>query len=329
MTDLVTGASGHIGAHVIRHLLAQGRAVRALVRATSNLQGIAGLDVEIARGDVRDRGTLVAALKGCSVVYHLAAVVAEWAPDPSLILETAIDGTANLLQAIASVSGIERVVYTSSVAAVGMSRAPGEWRNEAHYTREDTTHYSVAKTRAELMARELAAERGIPLIIVNPAVVLGSLDYRRTPAMQIIIRFLRHHIPFYYTGGVNIVHVDDVARGHLLAAHKGVVGERYILGGDNLTVLDFLSLLGDLTGRPSPRIEVGQRTLSAVGWGAELLARLQGSPPFITRARAQSIVGRYAFYDSAKARQTLGYTARPAREVLQDAVRWVRGQGWA
>src|SRR5919106_731839 len=156
MTVLVTGASGHIGAHVVRHLLAQGRAVRAFVRPTSNLKGLEGLDVELARGDVLDRPSLEEALKGCSTVYHLAAVVAEWRHDSTIILKTAVDGTANLLQAVANHSGIERIVYTSSIAAVGMTRSRHALCNESHYNTEDFTHYSVAKTRAEHLAKELA-----------------------------------------------------------------------------------------------------------------------------------------------------------------------------
>ena len=187
MTTLVTGASGHIGAHVVRHLLAQGRAVRALVRPTSSLIGLEGLDIELVRGDVLDRSSLQSALKGCSALYHLAAVVSEWMHDPSVIHKTAIDGTANILHAVANTSGIERIVYTSSVAAVGLSRSPRELRNESHYNTEDLTHYSVAKTRAERLAKEFTDKFQLPLVIVNPAVVLGPYDYRPTPATQIIV----------------------------------------------------------------------------------------------------------------------------------------------
>jgi dihydroflavonol-4-reductase len=329
MTVLVTGASGHIGAHVIRHLLAQGRRVRAFVRPTSNLKGLEGLEVELARGDVLDRASLEAALRGCTAVYHLAAVVAEWSHKPEVILRTAVDGTANMLQAVAARSGIERVVYTSSVAAVGMTRSRREPRNESHYNTEDLTHYSVAKTRAEHLAKELADRHGIPLVIVNPAVVLGPLDYRPTPATQVVVRYLKYRLPFYVDAGANLVHVDDVARGHLLAEAHGKLGERYILSGENLTVLELFSMLARLVGRRPPQLEVGQHTLGALGWAAEMLARLRGKPPLVTRARARSLVGRYGFYDASKARRELGYTSRPARETLADAVQWVRQQGWA
>jgi dihydroflavonol-4-reductase len=328
MTVLVTGASGHIGAHVVRHLLAQGRAVRAFVRPTSNLKGLEGLDVELARGDVLDRASLAEALKGCSIVYHLAAVVAEWSHDSTIILKTAVDGTANLLQAVANHSGIERVVYTSSVAAVGMTRSRAEAHNESHYNTEDFTHYSVAKTRAEHLAKALADRHGIPLVIVNPAVVLGPLDYRPTPATQIVVRYLKYHIPIYVDAGANLVHVDDVARGHLLAEAHGRLGERYILSGENLTILELFSMLAQLVGRRPPRLELGQRTLDALGWAVEMLARLQGKPPLVTRARARSLLGRYGFYDASKAQRELGYTSRPVRETLADAVQWVRQQGW-
>jgi dihydroflavonol-4-reductase len=329
MTTLVTGASGHIGAHIVRHLLAQGRAVRALVRPTSNLRGLEGLEVELVRGDVLDRASLAAALKGCVAVYHLAAVVAEWTHDPAIIYKTAVDGTANMLHAVANTSGIQRLVYTSSVAAVGLSRSPHELRHEAHYNTEDTTHYAVAKTHAERLAQEIAQQQGLPLVIVNPVVVLGPLDYRPTPATQIVVRVLRHRLPIYVAGGANIVHADDAARGHLLAEAHGRIGERYILGGENLTIQALFRMIEDVVGRHTPRVKVGRRILSALGWGAEAMARLRGQPPLFTRARALSLVGRYAFYDGSKAQRELGYTARSARQTLADAVQWVRAQGWA
>jgi dihydroflavonol-4-reductase len=329
MTVLVTGASGHIGAHVVRHLLAQGRAVRALVRQTSNLKGLEGLDVEVVHGDMLERSSLVSALQGCSALYHLAAVVAEWAHDPAVIYKTAIDGTDNILQAVAQTSGIERIIYTSSVAAVGMSRSAQELRNESHYNTEDLTHYSVAKTRAERLAKEVAAKYQLPVVIVNPTVVLGPYDYRPTPATQIVVHYLKYRLPIYFDSGANIVHADDVARGHLLAEQHGRIGERYILGGENLTIRTLFSVLAQMVGRRPPSIELGRRALSLMGWGAELLARLQGKPPLVTRARARSMVGRYSFYDASRAQQELGYTARSAHETLADAIQWVRAQGWA
>jgi dihydroflavonol-4-reductase len=328
MITLVTGASGHIGAHVVRHLLAQGRAVRALVRPTSNLKGLQGLDVELVRGDVLEPASLLPAVRGCSVLYHLAAVVAEWTHDPAVIYKTAIDGTTNILQAVAHTSGIERLIYTSSVAAVGLSHSPQELRNESHYNSQDPTHYAVAKTRAERLAKERAEQHQLPLVIVNPAVVLGPYDYRPTPATQIVARYLKYRLPIYLDAGMNIVHADDVARGHLLAEQHGRLGERYILSGDNLTIRELFSMLAHLVGRRPPSLKLGRRTLALVGWGAELLAHLQGKPPLVTRARARSLVGRYSFFDASKAQRELGYTARPARETLADAVQWVQQQGW-
>jgi dihydroflavonol-4-reductase len=328
MTTLVTGASGHLGAHVVRHLLAQGRAVRALIRPTSNLQGLEGLEVELVRGDVLDRASLLSAIQGCSAVYHLAAVVAGWAHDPAMIYKTAIDGTANVLQAVANTSGIARIIYTSSVATVGLSSTPHDLRNESHYNTRGFSHYAVAKTRAERLAQELAAQCELPLVIVNPAIVLGPYDYRLTPATKSLVNYLKYRLPVYFEAGANIVHADDVARGHLLAEQHGTIGERYILSGANLTLHELFSLLAELAGRHRPRIEIGRRSLSVLGSGAELLARLRGIPSGLTRARARSLVGQYAFYDASKAQRELGYTARPARDTLADAVHWVRTQGW-
>ena len=328
MTVLVIGASGHIGAHIVRHLLAQGRAVRALVRPTSNLQGLAGLEVELVRGDVRDRSSLRSALKGCSALYHLAAVVAEWTHDPAVIYKTAIDGTANILHAVADTSGIERIIYTSSVAAVGMSHSPHDLRNESHHNTDDLTHYSIAKTRAERLANELAGQYRLPLVIVNPSVVLGPYDYRPTPATNGVIRYLKYRLPVYFDAGANIVHADDVARGHLLAEQHGKLGERYILSGANLTMRELFSLMAQSAGRRPPGIELGRRTLWMIGCGAEFWARLRGKAPLLTRARVRSLIGRYGFYDASKAQRELGYTARPAGETLADAVHWVRAQKW-
>jgi len=328
MTTLVTGASGHLGAHVVRHLLAQGRAVRALVRPTSNLQGLEGLDVELVRGDVLDRVSLLSALHGCSAVYHLAAVVAGWAHDPAVIYKTAIDGTANMLQSVANTSGIAHIIYTSSVATVGLSSTPHDLRNESHYNTRGFSHYAVAKTRAEQLAKELAEQCRLPLVIVNPAIVLGPYDYRLTPATQAVVSYLKYRLPVYFDAGANIVHADDVARGHLLAEQHGTIGERYILSGANLTLRELFDLLTELAGRPPPRIELGRRTLSVLGSGVELVARLRGKPSGLTRARARSLVGQYAFYDASKAQQQLGYTARPARDIVAAAVQWVRTQGW-
>jgi nucleoside-diphosphate-sugar epimerase len=178
------------------------------------------------------------------------------------------------------------------------------------------------------LAQEVAAHYRLPLVVVNPAVVLGPYDYRPTPATQIVVRYLKYRLPIYLDAGANIVHVDDVARGHLLAEQHGQIGKRYILSGTNLTLRELFSMLAQLVGRRPPPIEVGWRTLSVMGWSAELLARLQGKSPLFTRARARSVIGRYAFYDASRARQELGYTSRPVRETLVETVQWVRAQGW-
>ena len=284
----------------------------------------------MVQGDVLDRASLRSALKGCSALYHLAAVVAEWAQDPEVIHKTAIDGTANMLHAAAETSGIERIVYTSSVAAVGMSHSPRELRNESHYNTDDSTHYSVAKTKAEQLAQ--GADRAAPAPPRHRQPCGGvwgrmTTDRPRRPKSSCATSNIA--LPIYLDAGANFVHADDVARGHLLAEQHGRIGERYILSGENLTIRQLFGLLAQLTGRRQPSIEIGRRTLSAVGWGAELVGRLRGKPPLVSRARARSLIGRYGFYDGSKARQELGYTTRSARDTLADAVQWVRAQGWA
>jgi dihydroflavonol-4-reductase len=321
---LVTGASGHIGAHVVRKLLDRGRRVRVFVRPTADLRGLQGLGVEFFQGDVLDGDSVKRAVRGCDVVYHVAALYTMWARDPSLIMRTAIEGSKNVLAACAE-AGVQAIVYTSSAATIGLSDSASlERTEEDHNTDAAAPSYVTAKTVSEKVVRELAGELGLPLTIVNPTLVLGPGDYRLTPSNAIVKQAVLRGSPFYYEGGANVVDVEDVAAGHLLAEEKGGVGERYILGGDNLTVQEMLGTIAEFAGRTPPRLKAGRGSGLFAGFVLETLSKLTGKPPLFTRRHASTYFGRYGYYDITKARTVLGYTYRPYREVLGRAVEWVR-----
>lgn len=322
---LVTGASGHIGSHITRMLCEQGRRVRVFVRPAADLRGLEGLDVHYVRGDVLELDSVRSAVRGCDVVYHAAALYTMWARDPSLVMRTAVDGSQNLLTACAE-AGVGKVVYTSSAASIGLSESPSRIRTEEdHNTAAAAPSYVTAKTVSEKVARELAARLGLALVVVNPTLVLGPGDYRLTPSNAVVKQAVFRGSPFYYDGGANVVDVLDVAAGHILAEEKGRKGERYIIGGDNITVREMLGTIARFAGRTGPRIKVGRRTGLVAGFLFEVLSRLTGKPPPFTRRHARTYFGRYGYYDITKARTELGYTYRPSTEVLRRAVEWVMG----
>jgi dihydroflavonol-4-reductase len=321
---LVTGASGHIGSHIVRKLLARGRRVRVFVRPTSDLRGLRDLDVSLFQGDVLDTDSAKKAAEGCEVVYHAAALYTMWSKDPSLVMRTAIEGSKNVLRACAA-TGVEKVVYTSSAAAIGLSESALRIRTEAdHNTSAVAPSYVTAKTVSERTAREIAGELGLSLIIVNPTLVLGPGDYRLTPSNAIVKQAMFKGSPFYYDGGANVVDVEDVATGHLLAEEKGRAGERYILGGDNITIAEMLGTIARLSGHRPPRFRAGRRSGLVAGLLLEMVSKLTGKPPLFTRRHARTYFGRYGYYDVSKAERELGYTHRPYQEVLTRTVAWLK-----
>lgn len=325
-TTLVTGANGHIGSHIVKYLIGRGRSVRAFVRSTSDLRSIDGLDVELVYGDVLDRASVQSAVQGCRVVYHTAAVYALWSPDDRVILRTAIDGSENVISACAR-CGVHRVVYTSSAASVGISDKPRQLRSEHDFNKElDVPAYVTAKTDSENLAAACARESGLNMVIVNPTLVLGPGDHRPTPSNTLVKQFVESGSPLFYDGGANVVDVEDVALGHILAEEKGRNGERYILGGDNITVRDMLNFLAELTGRTRPKFRIGRAPAMAAGLLLQLLARFTGKTPLLSFKIAKTYVGRYGYFDTSKAEMELGYTYRPHPEVLMRAVDWFKNQ---
>lgn len=323
---LVTGATGFVGAAVARALLAQGWQVRALVRSGSDRRNVAALAVEQVVGELTDAGSLERACDGCGAVFHVAADYRLWAPQPQVLYRTNVDGTGNLLDA-AQRAGVRRVVYTSSVATVGIPAdgSPG---------REDTPvslaamigHYKRSKFLAEERAREAAA-RGVPVVIVNPSTPIGPGDVKPTPTGQIVLDAARGRTPAYVDTGLNIVHVDDVAAGHLLAFHRGRIGERYILGGEDMTLRQILTLIAELVGRSPPRIRLPHGAVLPVAYVAELYARLTGRPTRVT-VEGVRMARKRMFFTSDKAQRELGYRSRPAPQAFTDALRWFREQGY-
>ena len=328
MTDLVlvTGATGFVGSAVVRALLARGQRVRVLSRANSSKANLAGLDVDIAVGDLRDSSSLIAAVAGCTSVYHVAADYRLWVPDPAEMYRSNVDGTRNLLLA-ARDAGAGRIVYTSSVATLGV--------NADHTPSDEFTPVGIAdmigvykksKYLAEEEVRRLVRDERVPAVIVNPSMPVGPGDIKPTPTGRLVVEAATGRMPAYVDTGLNVVHVDDVAQGHLLAHDKGQLGERYILGGDNLTLAQILGIICDLVGRPVPKVRLPRLPLFPIAVIAETWGRITGHEPMLT-VDSLKMAAKYMHYSSARAERELGYAARPARQSFADAIDWFKNQG--
>ena len=320
MQALVTGASGFVGAAVVRALLAAGHQVRVLLRPQSSRRNLAGLAVEPAIGELADVGALEAALAGCEALFHVAADYRLWAPDPQALYRSNVDGTRNIVQA-AQRSGVRRVVYTSSVATIGL-RADGKPSDETDVALLDAMigHYKRSKFLAEAWALQ-AARAGAPIVIVNPSTPIGPGDVKPTPTGRLVLDAATGRMPAYVDTGLNIVHVDDVAAGHLLAYEHGRVGERYILGGTDLSLQRILAMIALASGRRAPRLRLPLGLLLPLAYAAEALARLTGRDTRIT-VDGIRMARHHMYFSSAKAVRELGYRWRPAQQAIEDAVRW-------
>lgn len=326
MKALVTGGTGFIGANVVRALLGRGYRVRVLVRPSSDRRNLAGLEVELAVGDVRDPESLERALEGCSLLFHVAALYSFWVRPRSLIYEVNVEGTRNALQA-ALKRRVERVVYTSSVAALGLPRGkePADERTPVE-PGAIVSDYKRSKYLAQRVALEFA-EHGLPVVIVNPSFPVGPYDLKPTPTGRVIVDFLNRKMPAYVETGMNVVDVEDVALGHLLAAEKGRVGECYILGGENLTMKELLALLAEITGLPAPKLRLPYYPILGLSYLNAALCTLSGATPRMTPETIR-MARHYMFYDPSKAVRELGFPQTPARVALRKAVDWFRANGY-
>lgn len=322
--DFVTGGTGFVGAHVVRALLARGETVRCLVRPGSDRRNLEGLPVEPFEGDLGDAAGLERGLAGCRRAFHCAADYRLYAPDPREIYASNVGGTDRLLQAAA---GVERIVYTSSVGALGLHPDGRPADETAPVALGDMIgHYKRSKYLAEQKALEHAA-RGVPVVIVNPSTPVGDLDVKPTPTGRMIVDFLSRRIPAYVDSGLNLVDVADVAEGHLLAAERGVVGEKYILGHRNLTLKEIFDLLGRLTGLSSPRLKLPHAIPLAAAAVDTALARLTGRTPRVSLESVRMSRKRM-FFDGSRAVRELGLPQSPVEAALTRAVAWFTDHGY-
>jgi dihydroflavonol-4-reductase len=326
MLSVITGANGFIGSHVTRFLIGQGEQVRVLVRPQSDRRLLEGLPVEFAYADLRDANSLLAPLRGVERVYHVAADYRLWAKNPQEIYESNVTGTRNMLAA-ARQAGIDRFIYTSSVGTLVPPHPRTLPDEETHLQLKDMIgHYKRSKFLAEQEARE-AARQGQPVVIVNPTTPVGPGDWKPTPTGRIILDFLNGKIPAYVDTGLNFIAVEDVARGHWLAAQRGQVGARYILGDRNLTLKQLLQILSGLSGRPMPRLRLPHAVPYLAALADSLASRLLQREPRIPLEGVR-MARHKMFVDSSKARRELGFEPGPLEAALERAIRWYSDNGY-
>ncbi len=324
---LITGASGFVGSAVARCLLQSGAQVRALIRPTSSRMNLADPRLQIVEGDISDAGSVARAMTGIRYMFHVAADYRLWARHPDDIVRTNVEGTRNVMNAALS-AGVERVVYTSSVATLASrpNRAPSD--ETLPLALEDAVGaYKYSKVVAERLVEAMVAEQKLPAVIVNPSTPIGPGDVRPTPTGRIIIEAAAGRMPAYVDTGLNLVHVDDVAAGHVAALQKGRIGERYILGGQDVVLGDMLRDIARRVGRAPPKIRLPRQLIFPIAYGAEAIARFTGREPFVTTTGLK-LAKDHMFFTSAKAERELGYQARPYGEAVAEAIAWFRQHGY-
>ncbi len=318
MKALVTGASGFVGYWVAKKLQETGHSVKVLVRQLPS--HLKDMPVDVVYGDIRDKESLKQALQGCNHLYHVAAHYRLWEKDPKIFYDINVEGTRNLME-IAAQMNLEKIVYTSSVAAIKIvpGKVPSTEENEAGI--EDMIgDYKKSKYLAEMVVREMAQD-GLPVVIVNPSAPVGAYDVKPTPTGKIILDFLQGKMPAYLETGLNLVDVEDVAIGHILAAQKGQIGKRYILGNQNLRLIEILEILAKISGKKAPKIRMPYWIAYSAGKVSELLARCTGKEPAIPLDGVR-MAKKFMFFDSSLAKQELGYNPGSVENALEKAVTW-------
>jgi dihydroflavonol-4-reductase len=323
----VTGATGFIGASLVRELLVRGCEVKALTRPDSDRRNLRGLDIELCPGDLCDSPSLERGLARCDTLFHAAADYRLWTKNPAAMYAVNVQGTRNILEAALKL-GVSKVVYTSSVGTLGNpgDGTPGKEDTPVSFA-DMVGHYKKSKFLAEREA-EAFIPRGLPLVIVNPSTPVGPLDIKPTPTGKIIVDFLNRKMPAYLDTGLNIIDVEDCAKGHALAATRGRVGEKYILGNENLTLRQIFGLLEDISGIRSPKVRLPYKPILVAAYINEAISRLTGKEPLIPLAGVQ-MAGKFMFFDSSKAVRELGLPRQPVKASLQKAVDWFRAEGYA
>ena len=327
MTTLVTGSTGFLGSAILRQLLKKGHNVRALVRQNSDRRNHDGLKVETVYGDLTDQASLLNALKNCDSLFHAAADYRLWVPNPPEIYHHNVNGTRNLMTAAAQ-CGIKRIIYTSSVATLGINKDESPADEITPVSLDDMIgHYKRSKFLAEREVDKLVKKERLPVIIVNPSTPVGPRDIKPTPTGRMILDAVTGKIPLYVNTGLNIVHVDDVAQGHLLAFDKGEIGERYILGGEDMSLHKILFEISKITGNSPPRFQVPHNLILPIAYIAQWLAGImQGKDPLVT-VDGVRLAKKKMYFSTAKAKRELGYNPRPAKEAIKDAVAWFLNWG--
>lgn len=323
----LTGASGFVGSAVARKLIDEGFSVRVLVRRTSNRANLAGIDLEVVEGDIRDPRVLETAMRGARYAFHVAADYRLWAPDPQEIITTNTSGTRAVMRAALN-AGVERVVYTSSVATLRLS-ADGMPSDETMPLAEENAigAYKKSKVLAERLVERMVDDEKLQAVIVNPSTPIGPRDVRPTPTGRIIVEAASGRMPAYVETGLNLVHVDDVAEGHIAALKRGRIGERYILGGEDMTLGEMLTVIAQIAGRRPPTVKLPRAMLYPIAYAAETAARMTGREPFATVDGLR--MAKYKmFFSSAKAARELAYRPRPVRAALAEAFAWFQSAGY-
>ncbi|MEW6270759.1 MAG: NAD-dependent epimerase/dehydratase family protein [Thermodesulfobacteriota bacterium] len=325
---LVTGANGHLGNNVCRQLVERGATVRAMLRPSADPAPLAGLPVEIVRGDILDDADVARAVRGCGRVVHTAAGFLMWARDPERdIIEPSVRGTRVVLEAAAR-EGVEKLLYTSTTGTIGFPTSPDQRFDETRFNTEPHTHYVRGKIAAEKEAFAVAERTGLPVVAINPGFILGPRFWKLSESVKQIADFLNQGMPVYFDGGFSLVDVEDVARGALLAMDRGRPGERYILAGDDVTVKGVFDLVAELTGLKAPSLKAPVPVLRVLAAAMELASKVTGTRPMLDRSQVDEFGGKYAYFDSSKAQRELGYTWLSARDTLRRTIAWLIDRGF-